>query len=155
MVGGYGNIWRTTPLIKPKERHVLSFHAARRRRRWHCIALYCAQATRVGQLHQLYLERERALARKFAPIPFHSRARRDRTRVAAETGKTDGRNEIFRSDCARRRRDACCSFAVHCAVSPSLSLSVVLHFPSTVTSASSIGSFRLESAALVSRRAIN
>lgn len=154
MVGGYGNIWRTTPLIKPKERHVLSFHAARRRRRWHCIVLCTSRACR-PVTPVIYLERERVLARKFAPIPFHSRARRDRTRVAAETGKTDGRNEIFRSDCARRRRDACCSFAVHCAVSPSLFLSVVLHFPSTVTSASSIGSFRLESAALVSRRAIN
>lgn len=120
MVGGHGNIWQTTPLIKPKERHVLSFRARR-----YCIVL-CTRAARVGQLHRLYLECEgsRALARKFAPIPFHSPARRGPDPcVAAETGKTDGRNEIFRSDCTLRRRDACCSSSRNAYFSLSLSCS--------------------------------
>lgn len=106
-------------------------HSTRRRR---CIVLYCAQAACRPVIPVIYLESERALARKFAPIPFHSRARHgpsvaaenrikptDVTRSSARIARGEGVSPVV------RRR-------VYCAVS----LVLFLHFPSTVTSASSI-----------------
>lgn len=113
----------------------------------HSIVLVLHTSRVLASYTQLYLESERALARKFAPIPFHSRARRTTpvcVCVAAETGKTDGRNEIFRSDCTRRKDERRLSFVVSC-ITPLLSFSfpLVPHFPSTVTSASSITLYRV------------
>lgn len=108
--GSDGNIWRTMPLIKPKERRVLSFRAAviamalcksrggrpvipvtegRERERRHCDLV------------------ERALARKFAPIPFYSHARDPAEPVLLLQNRAKPtRNEIFRSDCTRQEWDS-------------------------------------------------
>lgn len=96
VVDGDGNIWRTAPLIKPKERRVLSFRAAAMATTLHCAkAAWSASYTSYRREREREKDRERergkggeerreerecdlvkrALARKFAPIPFHSHVR--------------------------------------------------------------------------------
>lgn len=150
MVGGYGNIWRTTPLIKPKERHVLSFHATAATAS-HCIAL-CASLMS-ARLYRLYLENERALARKFAPIPFHSRARHGlgvgcRNTEAKPTDVTRSSARIARGEDETRLSFVPFLTPILFPSCSPFSLDRNIRFPLSRP-------FRLESAALVSLRAIN
>lgn len=70
--GSDGNIWRTMPLIKPKERRVLSFHAmALCKNRGGQPVIPVTEGREREKRHRDLVKR--ALARKFAPIPFYSR----------------------------------------------------------------------------------
>jgi len=133
--GLLGNICRTTPLIKPKDRRVLSLRARARflAPRYRC-------GTRVGQLPKSFTTLPPPpppvkRARKFAPVSLHSRgppfslAARNATRSSARIATA--------LETRRPPLSLSLSLSFYLGVSPFLLLSCVL-VPRSLTSAYSI-----------------
>jgi len=109
--GGDGNIWPTMPLIKLKERRVLSSRAAAM-----AMVLHCTYKSRmVGQLYQLrYTSREGKRGETSGNVlsqnsrSFHSiRTRETRPGLfCCCKNRQNRRNEIFRSDCTLQEQDS-------------------------------------------------